>query len=187
MKIGYVRQSLNSQGLEEQLQELEASGCEKIFSEPLKNCSKNRTTFIDMCASLHEGDILHVTKLDRLARSLSDLHKIAQKLATKRVDLIVLNQGIDTSSASGKVMLSMLGAIAEFERDLINERTKEGVKAAKQRGVKFGKPRKLSHKDAVSINNLMQMGESARSLSETYGVSTNTIYRAIERLEIKKV
>jgi len=187
MKIGYVRESSNSQNLDEQIELLLEVGCEKIFSEKTSPSPKTRDEFEVMCTSLVEGDILHVTKLDRLARSLSDLHKIAQKLAQKRVDLIVLNQGIDTSSASGKVMLSMLGAIAEFERDLINERTKEGISAAKKRGVKFGKPRKLSHKDVVSINNLLQMGESVTSLSETYGVSRNTIYRAIERLEVKKV
>ncbi len=184
MKVGYIRESAHSQTRHEQLSLLQNVGCEKIYYEE-KSSSKSRDELLKMCSNLNEGDVLHVSKLDRLARSLSDLHKMATRLAQKRVDLIVLNQDIDTSQTSGKDMLSILGAIAEFERDLINERTKNGIVAAKKRGVKFGKPRKLSKEDVISISNLLKMGESVISLSETYGVSRNTIYRAIERLEAK--
>lgn len=181
-KVGYIRVSHHSMTHEQQRMRLKEAGCEDIYEE----VDELRSVFSSLLERLNSGDILHVIKLDRMAKSLSDLHKTAQKLSEKRVDLVVLDQGIDTSSVSGKEMLHVLGAVAEFERDLINERAKKGILSAKKRGVKFGKPRKLSHKDVMSIYNLMQMGESVPSLASMYGVSKNTIYRAIERLKLDK-
>ena len=181
-KVGYVGINHLSMSNEHQRLKLLDVGCSCIYEEQ----DEHKSEFNKMLELLNEGDVLHVVKLKTMAKSLSDLHKTAQKLAEKRVDLVVLDQGIDTSSVSGKEMLHVLGAVAEFERDLINERARKGILSAKKRGVKFGKPRKLSHKDVMSIYNLMQMGESVPSLATMYGVSKNTIYRAIERLKMDK-
>ena len=93
---------------------------------------------------IREGDVLYITKLDRLARSVIDLHNIAKFLQDKDVDLKVLHQNIDTTSPAGRLLFTMLGAIAEFERDLINERVREGIEAAKKKGVQFGRKAILS-------------------------------------------
>ena len=178
-KVGYI--GINSRQVDDKgyALALKEAGCSRVYIEK----DEHKSVFNTMLESLKEGDIVHVVKLKDMARSLSDLHKSAQYLAHKRVDLVVLEQGIDTSKVSGMEMLLVLGAVAEFERDLINERAKRGIVLAKKRGVKFGKPRKLSQKDVMSIYNLMQMGESVPSLATMYGVSKNTIYREIKRLK----
>ena len=100
---------------------------------------------------IREGDVLFVTKLDRLARSVIDLHEFAKYLQEKNVGLKVLHQNIDTTSPAGRLLFTMLGAIAEFERDLINERVREGIAAAKLKGVKFGRKAILSYKEKKVI------------------------------------
>jgi len=133
MNVGYARVSTSSQNLENQINQLRSSGCEKIFSE--KRSGKNeadREQFKIMMDFVREGDVLYITKLDRLVRSVIDLHNIAKFLQNKDVNLKVLHQNIDTTSPTGRLLFTMLGAIAEFERDLINERVREGIEAAKK-------------------------------------------------------
>lgn len=138
MNVGYARVSTSSQNLENQIDQLKGAGCKKIFSE--KKSGKNesdREQFKIMMDFVREGDVLYITKLDRLARSVIDLHNISKHLQDEGVDLKVLHQNIDTTSPAGRLLFTMLGAIAEFERDLINERVREGIEAAKSKGVKF--------------------------------------------------
>ena len=186
MNVGYARVSTSSQSLENQIEQLKAAGCEKIFSE--KRSGKNasdREQFKIMKNFIREGDVLFVTKLDRLARSVIDLHEFAKYLENKDVNLKVLNQNIDTTSPVGRLLFTMLGAIAEFERDLINERVREGIEAAKAKGVKFGRKAILSYKEKV-IYNQHEKGKSVIWLSNFFHVARNTIYRALKDVAQKK-
>jgi DNA invertase Pin-like site-specific DNA recombinase len=120
MNVGYARVSTSSQNLENQIDQLKEAGCEKIFSEKKSGKNKDdRQQFNIMMDFVREGDILLITKLDRLARSVIDLQNIAKFLEDKDVGLKVLHQNIDTTSPAGRLLFTMLGAIAEFERDLI--------------------------------------------------------------------
>ena len=147
MYVGYARVSTPSQNLENQINQLKDVGCVKIFSE--KRSGKNeadRKEFNIMMNFIREGDILFISKLDRLARSVIDLQNIANFLEDKNVNLKVINQNIDTTTPAGRLLFTMLGAIAEFERDLINERVKEGIEAAKRKGVQFARKAILTAK-----------------------------------------
>ena len=119
-----------------------------------------------------------VTRLDRLARSMPDLLEFTRSLETRQVDLVVLDQKIDTSSPTGRLLFHMLAAIGEFERDLINERAAEGIKRAKANGVKFGPKRKLSDGELEALRmDLLQGGANKTELARRYGISRSTIYR----------
>ena len=183
----YTRVSTLSQSLENQIEQLEAVGCEKVFSE--KKSGKNETDrqqFQIMKNFIREGDVLYITKLDRLARSVIDLHEFAKFLQEKDVGLKVLHQNIDTTSPAGRLLFTMLGAIAEFERDLINERVREGIEAAKLKGVKFGRKAILSFKDKKVIYKQYEKGKSVAWLSKFFHVARNTIYRALKDVAKKK-
>ncbi len=187
MNVGYARVSTSSQSLENQIEQLKTVGCEKIFSE--KRSGKNETDrqeFQIMKNFIREGDVLFVTKLDRLARSVIDLHEFAKFLQDKDVGLKVLHQNIDTTSPAGRLLFTMLGAIAEFERDLINERVREGIEAAKLKGVKFGRKAILSYKEKNVIYKQHEKGKSVAWLSKFFHVARNTIYRAIKDVAKKK-
>ena len=175
MNVGYARVSTSSQNLENQINQLKNSGCEK-----------NREQFKIMMDFVREGDVLYITKLDRLARSVIDLHNIAKFLQDKDVDLKVLHQNIDTTSPAGRLLFTMLGAIAEFERDLINERVREGIEAAKKKGVQFGRKAILSTKEKNVIYKQHEKGKSVALLSKLFHVARNTIYRAIKDVAKKK-
>jgi DNA invertase Pin-like site-specific DNA recombinase len=187
MNVGYARVSTSSQNLENQISQLKISGCEKIFSE--KRSGKNeadREQFNIMMDFVREGDVLFITKLDRLARSVIDLHNIAKSLEDKDVDLKVIHQNIDTTTPAGRLLFTMLGAIAEFERDLINERVKEGIEAAKKKGIQFGRKAILNSKDKNVIYKQHEKGKSVAWLSKFFHVARNTIYRALKDVAQKK-
>jgi DNA invertase Pin-like site-specific DNA recombinase len=137
MKIGYARTSTLDQraGLEAQVRTLQEEGCDKIFVEQLSSIKiVERSELQAALEYVREGDSLVVTKLDRLARSVIHLHDIVAKLKAKGTDLKILNLGIDTGTPTGKLMLTMLGGIAEFERDIMLERQREGIAKAKAEG-----------------------------------------------------
>lgn len=118
---------------------LKAAGCDKIFEEKKSGASRReRAALAQALTFVREGDQLVITRLDRLARSVLDLSQITAEIAAKKVDLIVLDQAIDTCSPTGRLLFHMLGAIGEFERDLIRERAADGIARAKAAGVKFG-------------------------------------------------
>ncbi len=145
MKIGYARASTAGQKLDIQLEKLQAAGCEKIFTEKKSGGSKEgRRALTEALAFIREGDELVITRLDRLARSVSDLASISKQLEAKGVAFTVLDQSIETQSPTGRLLFHVLGAIAEFERDLINQRVAEGIAKAKASDVKFGPKEKLT-------------------------------------------
>lgn len=182
MKIGYARVSTTGQSLESQLMALEAEGCEEIFQEKLSGKSadtrKELQAAIQMC---RRGDILVCTKLDRISRSMIDLWDIVTKLEEKKTSLKVLDQPlIDTTKPEGKVVISLLGYVAETERQLISERTAQGRERAKQKGVQFGRKAILSDKqlDALKIDAADWNG-SMTELGQKYGLSRSSVYRLI--------
>ncbi|MEH6357451.1 MAG: recombinase family protein [Pseudomonadales bacterium] len=179
MMIGYARVSTTDQKLETQIDQLEVYGCERIFSEKLSGKSADaRQELLTALSFVRAGDVLVVTKLDRLARSAVDLGRIVEQLEAQNVDLVVLNQNIDTSTSTGKLMFTMIGAFAEFERDLIRERCAEGIVKAKEKGVQFGRRPKLSEDKIRQLRDDYQSGELSRAeLARKYGISRATLYR----------
>ncbi len=180
MKVGYARGSSAGQKLDIQIEKLEAAGCEKIFTEKKSGASKEgRETLREALAFLREGDELTVTRLDRLARSLSDLAAITKQLEAKGVAFTVLDQNIETQSPTGRLLFHVLGAIAEFERGLINERVAEGIAKAKASGVKFGPKEKLTpaQKQALKEEFEKTPPEGRKALADKWGISRSSLYR----------
>ena len=183
MKIGYARVSTTGQDYETQLTKLKAEGCKKIFHE--KQSGKSAGDRVELQRALEflelggEGWTLVVTKLDRLARSMGDLWQIVRELDTKGVGFKVLDQaGMDTTTPTGKLMFNILGSIAEFERDLINARTEEGRKAAKAKGVQFGRKAKLGDEQVEAVKADVTAGIlSMEAIGEKHGISRKTVYR----------
>lgn len=184
--VGYARVSTVGQSLEGQLEKLESFGCQKLFKEKFTGTSRDRVQLDAALTYVREGDSLVVTKLDRLARSAVDLGNIVRMLEGKQVDLVVLDQQIDTSTPSGKLMFTMVGAFAEFERDLIAERCREGIERAKAKGVKFGRPSKLTEKQLIELRAEFKEGVLSRGeIAEKYGISRPSLYRLVrEKAEI---
>ena len=180
MKIGYARVSTTGQDYETQLTKLKAEGCEEIFSEKQSGKSaENREQLQAALKYARKGDVLVITKLDRLARSMGDLWQIVRELDTKGVGFKVLDQtGMDTTTPTGKLMFNILGSIAEFERDLINARTDEGRKAAKAKGVKFGRKEKLTSEQVEALQADVKVeAMSMQVIADKYGVARNSVYR----------
>lgn len=139
IKIGYARVSTTDQNLDRQLDVLKEQGCEPIYQEKMTGTKADRPEFQRVLSALREGDTLVVESFSRLSRSTKDLLEIAEKLTQMGVNLISLKEQLDTTTATGKMMLTMLSALSQFERDIIAERTKEGLKAARARGRKGGR------------------------------------------------
>ena len=178
--IGYARVSTQGQKLDNQNSKLTEYGCHKLFSEKFTGKDKNRAQLQAALDYVREGDALIVTKLDRLARSAVDLGKIAAQLEEKGVDLVVLDQDINTTTPTGKLMFTMIGAFAEFERDLIHDRCREGIAKAKERGVRFGRPKKLSEEQLVEMKAEFEAGVITKAeLANKYGISRPSLYRLV--------
>ena len=182
MKIGYARVSTLDQNPELQLQKLKEVGCERIIVEKGSGAKVERPELQRLLKDmLREGDVLVVWKLDRLARSLKQLIDTAEDLKARGIGLISLTDAIDTSSPGGMLVFHMLGAIAEFERALIRERTTAGLAEAKRRGKRGGRPRSLTPKDVSAARALMADGSlTAKEVAARFGVSKATLYRYLE-------
>lgn len=182
MKVGYARVSTIGQSLEIQLEALTKEGCEKIFHEKVSGKeAANRSELQHALDYVREGDVLVVTKLDRLARSMIDLGQIAKRLKDKGVGLKALDQSaVDTTSPTGEFLFNIIGAVASFERALILERTAEGRANAMQRGVKFGKKPSLSPAKIESLKaDYATWAGSKIELAEKYGISRASLYRLV--------
>ena len=176
-RIGYARVSTKDQNLDLQLAELEKAGCEKVYSEH-KSGVKARLELAEAIKYLRKGDILVVYKFDRLGRSLSDLLSIISELHEKGVEIMSLKDNIDTSSVSGKLMMHIFASLAEFERDLIVERTQAGRKAAMAKGKKMGRPKLKRNKKAKATAMLYEKNLSIDQIQEQLGIrSKSTVYR----------
>ncbi len=179
MRIGYARVSTLDQNPELQLQKLRDAGCEKLVIERASGARIDRPELGRLLSDmLREGDTLVVWKLDRLARSLKQLIATAEDLKARKIGLVSLTDSIDTSSPGGMLVFHMLGAIAEFERALIRERTAAGLEEARRKGKRGGRPRSLSEKDAAAARALLADGTlTAKEVAARFGVSKATLYR----------
>lgn len=178
MLIGYGRVSSSGQSLDIQHEALVAAGCEKVFSEKMSGRStqdrEQLAAALDFC---REGDTLIVTRLDRLARSVGDLHRIIERLTEKKVAFRCLNQsGVDTDSSTGRLMLSILGAVAAFENDIRRERQMEGVQKAKLAGKYRGRPASI---DAARVKELRASGMGPAQIAREMGIGRASVYRAL--------
>lgn len=154
--------------------------CDKIFEEKQSASSGNRPRLEACLEYVREGDTLVVTRLDRLARSTLHLCQIAAELERKGVNLQVIDQHIDTSDATGRLLFNMLGAIAQFETELRAERQMDGILKAKARGIRFGAQRKLTDLQIAELRLRRQQGELIRVLMQDYGISKATVYRYLD-------
>ena len=174
--IGYARVSTNAQDTELHLAALNEAGCEKIFDETASGAKADRPELKSCLAYLREGDTLVVWKLDRLARSLKQLVDIVDDLGNRQISFRCLTQNIDTTSSTGKLVFGIFATLAEFERDLIKERTVAGLNAARANGRVGGRP-KLSVDKVAELNRRLADKESWRSIAKAMDLSQATISR----------
>jgi DNA invertase Pin-like site-specific DNA recombinase len=178
MRVGYARVSTDGQSVDAQLQLLHQAGCERTFHETASGAKTARTQLRRCLSSLRPGDVLYVVRLDRLARSTCDLLNILADVVERRAEFKSLNDTwADTTTPHGRLMLTVLGGLAEFERELIKARTSEGRKQAQARGVKFGPKFKLTPAQRTYVAHRRAVGDSVRQLALILGVSKATIAR----------
>ena len=175
---GYARVSTDGQSLASQDAELKAAGCAKVYAEKISGARSDRPELAKVLKRLESGDVLVVTRLDRLARSTRNLLNILADIAQRGAGFKSLHDSwADTTTPHGRLMLTLLGGLAEFERELILARTGDGRARAKARGVRFGRPSALTaHQRQEALQRLAQ-GEAQADLARSYGVSQATISR----------
>ncbi|ULU23192.1 recombinase family protein [Dyella terrae] len=180
--VGYARVSSAGQSLDVQRDKLKGFGCTRIFSEKRSGRQADSRPELQACLQfVRDGDTLVISRLDRMARSILDLSKIADLLKKKGVTLKVLDQAIDTSTSEGMLMFSLLGAFAQFENDIRAERQTDGIAKAKEKGVTFGRKRALTPEQCKRIRTLREEERfSVPQLAERFNVGPATIYRALQ-------
>ncbi len=178
MIYGYARVSTDGQSVEAQLRALRAAGCDQVFREVASGAKTDRSNLRRVLGRLAAGDVLVVTRLDRLARSTRDLLNTLAAMTAKEAGFRSLGDTwADTTTAHGRLMLTVLGGLAEFERELIRARTGEGRKRAVARGVKMGRKPKLTPHQKKEALKRRDRGEAVREIARTYNVSHSTISR----------
>ena len=178
MKIGYARISTVEQNLNLQMDALAAAGCEKIFEDTASGAKDERKGLIDAIEYARRGDTIVVWKLDRLGRSLKHLIETVNRLHEKGIGFSSVQENIDTTTPGGKLIFHVFGALAEFERELIRERTQAGLKAARARGRRGGRPNKLTPTQIEMAKTLMKDPKvTIDSICQTLKISKPTLYR----------
>jgi DNA invertase Pin-like site-specific DNA recombinase len=177
--IGYARTSTTEQdaGFEAQLRDLEAAGAQRTYSEQVSSVAE-RPQLEAALDYAREGDVVMVTKLDRLARSIRDLCAIIDRLEAKGVSLRILNMQLDTSTPTGKLMLNVLGSVAQFEREMLLERQREGIAKAKAEGKYQGRA-PTARRQSAKIVALAKGGMTRQRIGEELGVSLRSVYRVL--------
>ncbi len=177
MLIGYARVSTHDQNLDLQKDALQKAGCEKIFVDELSGAAVARPGLQQAMDALREGDVLVVWRLDRLGRSLRNLLELVAQLEERKVGFRSLQESMDTSSSGGKLIFHVFGALAEFERNLIRDRTNAGLAAARARGRKGGRPKKLDEKQRQLAMRLYNEGNPVNEICQTMKIAKPTLYR----------
>lgn len=189
MNIGYARVSTKEQNLELQKDALEKAGCKEIYEEKVSGAGKTRPVLLKLVEQLRKGDVLIVWKLDRLGRSLRDLIQLVNKIQSKGVELKSLNDHVDTTTPHGKLSFHMFAALAEFERDVIRERTLAGLASARARGRVGGRPKGLSQKAqhiAIIAQRLYEEGQkTVTEICEELSISRVTLYNYLRHRGVK--
>src|ERR1700710_550238 len=181
MKYGYARVSTDGQSVQAQVRQLTKAGCKKVFRETASGAKTDRTQLRKALDQLDGGDVLMVTRLDRLARSTRGLLNTLAAIADRKAGFRSLGDTwANTTSAHGRLMLTVLGGLAEFERDLIRTRTGEGRERAKARGVKMGRPPKMTPHQVKEALRRREAGEPMREIAKSFNVSHSTISRLVD-------
>lgn len=178
-KIGYARVSTEDQELTAQLEQLQAAGIDKVFQEKASGVKQDRPQLAAMLDYSREGDTVVVCKLDRIARSTKHLLEIVETLEARKVTFQVLNINLDTSTPTGKLMLSMLAAIGQFEREMMLERQREGIRLAKDAGAYKGrKPTARAH--AAKVAELIGQGKTKQAVADELEIGVASVYRIMK-------
>ncbi len=185
MKVGYIRVSKHEQHEDLQRDALNVAKCEKLFTDKISGAATERKGLEEALAFLRPGDTFVVWKLDRAGRSLNHLMELLQSLQNHDISFVSLTEQIDTTTPSGKLIFHLMGALAEFERDLIRERTNAGLAAARARGNVGGRPRKLQSNTKVELARHMfaSKSHSIPEICAALGISRATLYRYIKKAE----
>ncbi len=180
MQIGYARVSTREQSFDLQIDALKKAGCKKIYRETISGSRTERQVLNDLMQNIRSGDVLIIWKLDRLGRSLKHLIELVNELLEKNVGLKSLNDPIDTTTAQGRLVFNIFASLAEFERELIRERTQAGLTAARARGKLGGRPKGLSKKaEAKSYAAAALYRErelSVQQIADELGIAKSTLY-----------
>lgn len=189
MKIGYARVSTKDQNLSLQMDALEKEGCKQIFQEKVSGAKSDRPELRKMIDQLREGDVIITWKLDRLGRSLRDLVNLVNEIQDKGAGLKSLHDSIDTTTPQGKLTFHLFASLAEFERDIIRERTKAGLDAARARGRKGGRPKGLTKESkdkAIIAETLYKQGDmSITEICKHLGIARSTFYSYLKIRGVK--
>ncbi|PFS40739.1 resolvase [Bacillus thuringiensis] len=181
MIFGYARVSTEEQNLDMQIDALQQYGVERLYQEKMTGIKKERPQLEELLKVLRKGDKIVVYKLDRISRSTKHLIELSEKLKELGVDFISIHDNIDTSNAMGKFFFRMMASIAELERDIISERTKTGLNAARARGKKGGRPQKHTDKVEMALKMYQSKEYSIKQITEATGLSKTTLYRYINK------
>ena len=183
MKIGYARVSKDDQNLDLQVQELKKAGCKKIFEDKMSGARVKRPGLDEMLTYIREGDALVVWKLDRLGRSTKKLIELIEQLENRGIHFVSITDAINTTTPAGRFFFHVMASLAQMERELIRERTRAGLDAARKVGRIGGRPRKMTPAKVASAKKLLLAGTSPRDVAETLGISIPTLYRWIPATE----
>lgn len=180
MRYGYARVSTEDQTTAGQIEALEAAGCDQIFSDNgISGSTTSRPELDELLQIIAEGDELVVWRLDRLGRSMQHVVTLVSELGERGVQFRSLTENLDTTTASGELIFHIFASLAHFERRLISERTKQGMKAAKCRGTHVGRPRSLSSDAVDQARKMIEAGETVSKVARTFKVSRATLHRAL--------
>ncbi len=189
MRMGYARVSTKEQNVELQVDALKEAQCEQIFEEIASGAKTTRPVLDDLLSRLRSGDVLVIWKLDRLGRSLKHLVTLTNDLLERQIGLVSLNDPIDTTTPQGRLIFNIFASLAEFERDLIRERTQAGLQAARARGRKGGRPRGLSKQaqaTAMAAETLYREGNlSVQEICDQLNISKPTLYSYLRHRGVK--
>lgn len=180
MFVGYARTSSSEQlaGYEAQLRDLKSHGCEKVFSEQVSSINARRAELERVIEFSREGDVLVVTRLDRLARSVADLTQIVARLEAKKVGLKILDMAIDTTTPTGRLLINLVGSIAQFEREIMLARQREGIAKAKAEN-KFKGRQPTARKKTPSIVSMFKAGKKPTEIADELGIGRSSVYRIL--------
>lgn len=186
-KIGYARVSTVGQTLDTQIKKLKAFECVKIYREKVSGADARRVQLQKLISSLQEGDTVVVTRIDRLARSTFDLFSIVKDITNKKSQFYSLSEPwVDSCTSTGRLMLAVLGGLADVERDLIRIRTAEGRMRAIERGKRMGRPPRILPEQRLEIARRREAGETLKTLATAFGISETTVSRIASRCETVK-
>lgn len=181
--VGYARVSTEDQDPQMQTDALEEAGCARVFVETASGVRDDREELAAALDYLRSGDVLVVWRLDRLGRSLRHLIEVVTDLENRGVGFRSLTEGIDTTTAGGRLVFHIFGALSEFERELVSERTRAGLRAARARGAQIGRPAAMDATDVQAAQAMRTSGMTMQEIADRLGVGRSTLYRYLNQVE----